>query len=350
MKKRVLAVIVAGVFVLGTLAGCGAKKDESAPAGTEEATPAAEGTEEDAQTEASDEAMNISVILKTTASEYWGYVLAGAEAYAADHPNVTVEVQGAASETSYDEQLNIIETNLASGKFNAFVIAPLQADMVTTTIAGQTAPIIALDTKIEAPEILSFVGTGNEEAAKTGGLAAVEAAKAAGATELNAIAITGVQGDSTAEARLAGYKAGIEEAGGTFLADQTQYADAVADKAFASMEAIMQNHPNGVAIIVCNNDDMAMAAAMAAKGNDAFADTIFVGFDGIQSACNAILAGEQTMSVAQSAYDMGYKSVEAAVKALQGEKLDTFIDSGSKVITEDNAQEQLEALKGYLGE
>ena len=115
------------------------------------------------------------------------------------------------------------------------------------------------------------------------------------------------------------------------------------------MEAIMQNHPDGVAIIVCNNDDMAMAAARAAKGNAAYEKTIFVGFDGIQSACNAILAGEETMSVAQEAYDMGYKAVEAAVKAVNGETLEKFIDSGCSVVTKDNAQERLDKLKGYIG-
>ena len=116
------------------------------------------------------------------------------------------------------------------------------------------------------------------------------------------------------------------------------------------MEAIMQNHPEGVAMILCNNDDMAMAAARAASGNSAYANTIFVGFDGIQSACNAILNGEETMSVAQEAYDMGYKAVEAAVAALNGEELEDFIDSGCSVITADNAQERLDTLKGYLGE
>jgi ribose transport system substrate-binding protein len=293
---------------------------------------------------------NINVILKTTASEYWGYVVAGAEAYEKDHPEVKVTVQGAASETSYDEQLNIIETNLASGQYDGFVIAPLQADMVVTKIAGATAPIVAVDTKIEAPEIVTFVGTGNEAAAAEGGKAAVEAAKAAGWTDIVAISISGVQGDSTATARMTGYQKGIEEAGGTYLADETQYADAVADKAFNSMEAIMQNHPEGVAIIACNNDDMAMAAARAAASNEAYKDTIFVGFDGIQSACNAILAGEETMSVAQNAYDMGYKAVEACVKALDGEALEPFIDSGSKIVNKDNAQEHLDSLKTYLGE
>ena len=146
-----------------------------------------------------------------------------------------------------------------------------------------------------------------------------------------------------------GYKAGVEEAGGTFLSDEVQYADATADRATTAMEAIMQTHPEGIAIIVCNNDDMAMAAARAAKGNAAYEKTIFVGFDGIQSACKAILAGEETMSVAQEAYDMGYKAVEAAVKAVNGETLDKFIDSGCSVVTKDNAQERLDTLKGYIG-
>ena len=57
----------------------------------------------------------------------------------------------------------------------------------------------------------------------------------------------------------------------------------------------------------------------------------------------------RSMSVAQEAYDMGYKAVEAAVKATQGEKLDEFIDSGCSVVDETNAQERMDTLKSYLG-
>ena len=336
MKKRLLAMLLTGALC-ASMAACSSGGETQQGDGGETAQTGGDG-------------YSVDVILKTTASEYWSYVKAGAEAYMADNDGVTVEVKGASSETAYDEQQNMIETDLNSGAYDAFVIAPLQADLVKTLIAGQTAPIIAVDTDIDAPEVLSFVGTGNEDAAAMGGKAAVEAAEAAGWTEIKAIAISGVQGDGTATARLTGYQKGVEEAGGTFLVDEIQYADAVADKAATSMEAIMQNHPEGIAIIVCNNDDMAMAAARAAKGNEAYANTIFVGFDGIQSACNAILAGEETMSVAQEAYDMGYKAVEAAVKALDGETLNEFIDSGCSVITADNAQERLDTLKGYLGE
>ena len=337
MKKRLLAMLMTGAMV-ASLAACGG--GSSTPS-TDDKT----GGDKTSSTSG----CSVDVILKTTASEYWSYVKAGAEAYSKDNPDVKVEVKGATSETAYDEQQNMIETDLNSGAYDAFVIAPLQADLVKTLIAGQTAPIVAVDTNIDAPEVLSFVGTGNEDAAAMGGKAAVEAAKAAGWDKVQAIAISGVQGDGTATARLTGYEKGVTEAGGEFLKDEIQYADAVADKAATSMEAIMQNHPDGVAIIVCNNDDMAMAAARAAKGNAAYEKTIFVGFDGIQSACNAILSGEETMSVAQEAYDMGYKAVEAAVKAVNGETLEKFIDSGCSVVTKDNAQERLDKLKGYIG-
>jgi ribose transport system substrate-binding protein len=275
--------------------------------------------------------------------------MAGANAYSTDHPNITVEVKGATSETAYDEQQNMIETDLNAGAHDGFVIAPLQADLVKTLIAGKTMPIVAVDTNIDAPEVLSFIGTSNEDAAKMGGEAAVEAAKAAGWETIQAICISGVQGDGTATARLEGYKAGVNGAGGEFLENEVQYADAVADKAVTCMEAVMQNHPEGIAIICANNDDMAMAAARAAKDNEAYKNTIFVGFDGIQSACNAIIAGEETMSVAQEAYDMGYKAVDAVVRALDGETLDKFIDSGCSVVDSSNAQERLDTLKGYIG-
>lgn len=290
----------------------------------------------------------IDVILKTTSSEYWGYVVAGANAYAKDHPEVTVNVMGATSETAYDEQLSMIETAMSNASVDGYVIAPLQADMVANMIAGQEKPIVAVDTNIVAPEVLSFVGTGNESAAALGGEAAAKLAKERGWEEVKCIEIAGVQGDSTNEARMAGYKAGIEAGGGEFLDSEVQYADAVADKAVTCMEAIMQTHPEGIAVICANNDDMAMAAARAAKSNEAYANTVFLGFDGIQSACDSILAGEETMSVAQQGYEMGYNSVDAVVRALNGETLDEFIDAGASVVDPTNAQERKDLLQSYL--
>ena len=111
----------------------------------------------------------------------------------------------------------------------------------------------------------------------------------------------------------------------------------------------MQNHPEGVAIICANNEDMAVAAARVAAGNEAFKNTVFLGFDGCQAGCNAILDGQLTLDVCQQGYEMAYMAVDACVRALEGETLDPFIDSGASIMDASNAQERLEQLKGYMG-
>ena len=335
-KKRVLAMLLAGAMAL-SMTACGGNSAST------------DGSSNDGGASASGGSYKVSVILKTLAAEYWQYVKSGAEDYASEHSDkVTVEVKGPSSETAFDEMQNMIETDLSSGSYDGVIISPLQSDTAAQLVSGTKLPIVAIDTTFTAPEVKSFVGTGNEAAAKKGGEAAVEAAKAAGWTDIKCIEIAGVQGDQTNTARMNGYKAGVEEAGGTFLSDEVQYADATADRATTAMEAIMQTHPEGIAIICANNDDMAMAAARAAQGHDAYKNTIFLGFNGDRAACEAILAGQMTMSVAQMAYEMGYKAVETMVQVLDGETVDEFVDSGSDVVTPDNAQERLDTLKTQL--
>ena len=263
---------------------------------------------------------------------------------------VTVDVLGASSETAYDEQLSMIETTLSANDCDAMVVAPLQAETVATQIANTDLPIVAIDTAIDSDKVLSFVGFNNEELAAMGGKAAVEAAKDKGWDKITAIGIMGVQGDSTSEARIAGFKQGIAEAGGEYLSAETQYADSVADKAVTCMEAIIQAHPEGVSIIVANNDDMAAGAARAAAAFPAYKNTIFVGIGGNLAGIDAILAGQETMTVAVDGYDVGYLGVQAAVDALNGKKLDEFIATDATVVTADNAAERRAEVEKRLGQ
>lgn len=267
MKRRILALMMGAVLAISmTACGGGDSAESSSESVGEEAT--ADASAESGSEEGGSGEYKISIILKTLSAEYWNFVKAGCDAYAAENPGVSIDVKGPTSETAFDEQQNMIETDLNSGAYDAFIISPLQADTVTTLISGEEKPIIALDTDIDAPEV--------------------------------------------------------------------------------SMEAIMQNHPEGVAIICANNDDMAIAAARAAAGNAAYENTIFLGFNGDKTACEAILADELDMSVAQEAYNMGYLSVQEAVKALEGEELEEFTDSGCDVVTSENAQERLDTLNSYL--
>ena len=329
MKKRLLAALLTSALAL-SLTACGGSTDSSA----------ANDGGDTASTH--DGPYKISMVLKTNAAEFWNIVQAGAEAYEDEHPDqVSLDIKGPPAETYYEEQLNTIQTDLAVESYDGYLIAPLQSEAVATAIANTDKPVVAYDTRIDSDKCLAFVGTGNKEAANEGGKAAVEAAKAAGWTDIKCIEIAGVQGDATNTARMEGYREGVNEAGGEFLDNETQYANATADLAVTAMEGIMSKYPEGVAIICSNNDDMALAAARTAKDNPNYAKTIFLGFDGQKSAVEAVLNGELTMTAAQNNFDIGYKAVETIVKILNGEEYGD-VDTGTEIITKDNAQARLD--------
>ena len=332
MKKKLLAMTLASTMCVGMLAGCGGGSSASTDGGDSGAG------------SGSGDAYNISVIVKLT-DGHFNMVMAGAKAYADEHDNVNVDIQSPTSATSYDEQVNMIETSLGNPSIDALVLAPLQSDSASTLVANTDKVVIALDTDFTSDKKLAFVGTGNKDAAKSGGAAAVEAAKAKGIDKPTVLVVTGVQGDETHEARLAGYKEGVEEAGGEVV--EVQYCDGLAEKAATAVESVMQMYPDGIDIVLSSNDDMAMSVVKIIKdsGNAKYADTIVCGFDGNTSAISAIKDGTLGMDIAQLGYDMGYKAVEAAVKALEGEQVDSFIDSGSKVVDSTNCDEYIDDMK-----
>lgn len=194
MKKKLLAMTLASAMCVSMLAGCG--DSSSTNSGGSSAS-------------SSDDAYNISVIVKLT-DGHFNKVMAGAKAYADEHDNVNVDIQSPTSATSYDEQVNMIETSLGNPGIDALVLAPLQSDSASTLVANTDKVVIALDTDFTSDKKLAFIGTGNKDAAKSGGTAAVEAAKANGVDKPTVLIVTGVQGDETHEARLAGYKEALK--------------------------------------------------------------------------------------------------------------------------------------------
>lgn len=335
MKRRVLSILMAVVMVIA-LMGCGAKSTSSDKQQTGNANETQTGGSKDSEKE---KEITIGVILKTLSSEYWGYVAAGVNAAAKDL-GIKVNLQGPASETAYDEQNNMIETML-SGGVDAFVISPLQSDSVASVIGEVSIPIITVDTDAEIKGKVSFVGTGNENAAYEGGLFAAEkAGKGA-----KAVIIGGVEGNATSDARQAGFTKALEEKGIKVVA--VQYAQSNPDTATNVMENMITAQGGDIQIVCCHNDDTAVGAANAIK-QSGLENVIIVGFDGCQSGVQNVIDGNITATCAQSAYTMGYEAVETAVKAVKGEQVESFVDTGCTVVSSSNAEEYKKTLEEYL--
>ena len=312
--KRSAAMLLAGLMAV-SMSACGGSSASGNDSG-------------DSQASSSGDTHKLSVVLKTTSSEYWSYVIAGVEQAEKDLGNVEVDVRGANSDTDFDGQLNMVE------------IAPLQADQIANALTGAKIPVLAIDTNFDQAE--TFIGTAHEDAAYQGGKYVAEKIGKGG----KVVILANIQGESTSEARVAGYKKALEEGGCEIIS--TQYTDGVGDKAVTVTDGVLQSFTD-IDAIVCCADDVALGASRAIKQAGRDGDGIIVcGFDGISSGVQAVVDGEISCTVAQDPYNMGYQCVKSLLDVVEGEKLDDFIDTGCKVITPDNAQEYLDKLKSLV--
>ena len=329
MKKKILAMLMASAMAL-TMTACGGSASQSGSDSTADTGSDAAGGNH-----------KISVILKTLNSEYWQAVSAGIN-QAADDLGVTVDLQGPPSETSYDEQLNMIETTLGSSDAEALVLAPLQPDVATTAVANATIPVLSVDTTFTSDKLVSYVGVSNEDAAKSGGEYVAEKLGGTG----NVVILAGVQGDTTSEDRVKGWTEGIEAGGCTVL--DMQYTDAVADKAVTTLEGLMQQYPDQIDAVVCHSDDVAMGAAQALQSMGKQDDVVVCGFGGISGA-TPVKEGSITATVDIGAYQMGYDCVARALDAIEGKTIDSFYPSDPTIIDSSNVADFLAKRAEWKG-
>lgn len=326
--RRSAAMLLAGLLAVSVSACGGGNSGAADNSGTSRADSSDGGTHK------------LSVVLKTTSSEYWSYVIAGIEQAEKDLGNVEVDVRGANSDTDFDGQLNMVETIVNADMCEAIAIAPLQADQIANALTGVKIPVLAIDTNFEQAE--TFIGTAHEDAAYQGGKYVAEQIGKGG----KVVVLANIQGESTSEARVAGYRKALEEGGCEIIS--TQYTDGVGDKAVTVTDGVLQSFPD-IDAIVCCADDVALGASRAIRQTGRDGDGIIVcGFDGISSGVQAVVDGEISCTVAQDPYNMGYQCVKSMLDVVNGEKPDAFIDTGCNVITPDNADEYLAKLKSLV--
>ena len=334
--KKFFALLLALVMSL-SLVACGGDDAAEEPAGGDDAA-----NEEAAGGETASD-VNISVVLKTLSSEYWGYVKAGCNAAAADL-GVNVTVVGPGAESEIEQQVSMIEQQIGAG-CDAIIVAPNDAGAASGALSSAigTIPVLSVDTNVGIDGQTTFVGTSNVDAAKEGGLWAAEQA----GEGANAVIIYGQEGDNTSNMRREGYQAACDEAGVTVL--QALSGQNTTDGATKTMEDLLNAYPDQIDIVLCHNDDTAIGAMNACK-SAGIEDMIIVGFDGNASAVDLILAGEMIKAtVAQQPYEMGYQAVEAALAAINGETVEEVINAPVTVVTAENGQEYLDSLAAMQG-
>lgn len=104
------------------------------------------------------------------------------------------------------------------------------------------------------------------------------------------------------------------------------------------MQSIGSSHPDVDAVYSACGPPV-LGAIQARKKQDPFKkNLLLVGFDCLPGEANAILAGDETASVAQFPKKMGVTAVQTAASAARGKHVPKRIDTGTKVVTTADAQ------------
>jgi ABC-type sugar transport system substrate-binding protein len=246
---------------------------------------------------------------------------------------VEVIVLAPPTESDVAAQIAQIEDQLAKG-IKGLVLAPTDPNALAPVVDEAVAdgvPVVFIDTK-GSNEGITYIGTDNEAGAALAAKHICENVPPGSDVAL----ITGIVTQSTGKARADGGRSGLTGCGLKIVAEQTGEWDRA--KGLAVMENIITGNPN-ITAVFASNDNMALGAVEALKSAGMLDKVMVVGFDANPDAAQSILAGEMRASVAQSPANMGAFGVESVLKLGKGEKLAPVIDTGTVLVTKDNAEQ-----------
>ena len=348
--KKMLAILVAAVRVVGIFAGCApATPAETSTAPSESA--AAPSSDGEASTPAADEGgvKEIAVLIKATDSDFWQYVLVGAENYAKDNPDkVNVTTYGPPNESDIDQQVSILEQIISSGP-DAIVIASTSSDATVPAIEDAVSkgiPVITVDNKVNTDKVSTLLATDNLKGGAAAADTLVEKIKADGKELKGTVGvISNMAGVQVLADRDQGFIDRMKEIAPDIKLLETVYCDADMTKAMNAASDQIAANDDLLGFFADNNTvGSGSARAITEKGKEN--DLILVAFDSDPEEIKGLGTGAVDALVLQDPYGMGYQGVEDALKAIAGEKLESYVDTGVTIVTKDNMDE--EEIKGLL--
>ena len=275
----------------------------------------------------------IGYATKSATNQGWIIINKGADDAAAAL-GVRLVTLGPPTANEISGQLAVTE-DLINQEVDALVIAPVDSTGIVPAVEKANAagiPVVALDTAIEGGDVATFVATDNLAAAAVQGEWVCEVTGGEGSI----ILVNGAQASSTGRDRRQGVVDTVAAncPAVNIIEVQTNWDQAEAQ---AGVESALGANEDVKAIAnAWDGATIASVQAVEAAGRD---DIMIIGFDADPNALKAMLEGKVEADVAQLLYKMGYTAVEAAVTLAQGGTVEPRIDTGSFLVTPDNAEQ-----------
>ena len=303
-RNRLLALALGAALALTCLSACGGEQE-------------------------SGQRHKVVLVAKSTQTEFWLSVFAGAQAAAAEY-NVELTTIGPETEEDYETQNRMIAEVVESGA-EALVFSAIDftRNAAAVDAAGQAGvKVVSIDSGVDSDQVGTYIGTDNYAAGRMAAQAALEGVEG----ELVVGLVNYDESTANGQERERGVRDALAESGrARVAASVTTLVEA--ERARADTADLLRNNPE-INVVIAFNEPTSVGAAQAAAGLR-LADAVFlVGFDSNVATIDGLQEGYVDALIVQNPYAMGYLGVESAYRLLsgQGGALETTVDTSTQIV------------------
>lgn len=275
----------------------------------------------------------VALVAKSTETEFWLSVFAGAEAAATEY-NLKLSISGPETEEDYESQNRMVAEAVAAGA-EALVFSAIDYENNASAIddaAHAGVKIVAIDSSVASDMVSTYIGTDNYAAGQMAAQAALDRVEGKLVVGIVNYDISSANGQE----RERGAVALLDESGRAevvavinTLAEAGQARDDTAD--------MLAEHPE-INVLLAFNEPTSVGAAEAVSELGLSESVFLVGFDSNVATVDGLQEGSVDALVVQNPYAMGYLGVESAYKLLsgQGDSLEDTVDTSTQVVDREN--------------
>ncbi len=273
---------------------------------------------------------------------FWRYLSRGIEATATKAGMTFTALD---SHNNAQTQLSNAQDAISRG-VAGICISPTDSSTAPSVLALASKakiPVVVSDIGTNSGDYVSFVISDNFEGAHAVGQALAAAMKAKGTTDGSVGIIAISQARKNGQARTAGFRKAMAEAGITKEAGLQQMATYSTDETFKFTQDMLTANP-GMRGLWIQTDQPTLGALRALKTGRRD-DVLVAAFDGTPELVELIKQGQVVGSGMQQPYLMGQKSAEALLQHMDGKTPEKQIDVPILAVTAQNVAQMLPTIK-----
>lgn len=283
--------------------------------------------------EAAPEGRSVALIVKSTGSEFFLSVFAGAQAAATEY-NLELTIAGPETEEDYETQNRMIAEAVEAGA-EVIVFSAIDYERNAAAIdaaAQQGVQIVSIDSGVDSSQVRAYIGTDNYTAGRMAAQAALEGVEG----PLNVGLVNYDESTANGQERERGAVEALTESGRARITAVVNTLTE-AGQARADTGSLLEAHPE-INVLMAFNEPTSVGAARAVHDRRRSGDLFFVGFDSNVVTIDGLQDGCVDALIVQNPYAMGYLGVESAYRLLsgQGGSLEPMVDTSTQIVNRDN--------------